>query len=445
VTELIYTQPSGAWAAVAVSSGPNGSVVLDTTGSAANNALAVAQPTGGWELLGTVLTGLVHTLAVTSNVPTNTLAVQQPSGTWARVGTVKTGNVHVMCVTSSPANSSVTIYSRHGLAVRIATVLTSGIHVVCVASAAGLRGIPIHQPNGLTPFLNATSDGAGVLTIATSGGAGISGAAVGNAVWAGGNLTFTPGGGGGAPDAPAFGGKPLLWDFDYGAEAVGALGVVPLKAGSEVGLTVDTGGGAPTIITMANGRKAMDLDGVDDWARMSTGFNTFLNSAPNVPVTFVGVVWRDVASVTQGVMGWTKGINSGSSLVNRYDMIFSTSNAALGRKADGSGTPADANGGTPSLVAPNILIWSANGNPAATQTRIMNNGGAKGSSAALSVTASPVFEGFGTIGARMLNVNATTRSDFLNGKIERMFAYSGALSDAEMDTLQTALAAYYVA
>jgi hypothetical protein len=251
------------------------------------------------------------------------------------------------------------------------------------------------------------------------------------------------GGGGSAPAAPTLSGLTLAWDFDFGAPATGALTTLLTRAGTATTAEVAPGAGAaPAIITLGNGRKALDFDGVDDFAIINNGL-AVVNSADNAPHTMVVVSWRDVAGVTQGILGATKSATSGASTVNRYELFYAT-DAQLGRRADGSNSSDAAMAGAPSLVAPNIYVLSY-GNGGAQRVRGMHNGGTKvTSSVDRNVLASPAFTQW-TLGARMVNANGTTRSNFLDGKVERIFHYAGAATDADMDAIHAALNAYYTA
>jgi hypothetical protein len=252
------------------------------------------------------------------------------------------------------------------------------------------------------------------------------------------------GGGGGVPDAPTISGLTLAWDFDFGAPAAGAFpGSLASQAGTDSSAVAVVGGGAPSIITMGNGRRAADFDGVDDWVALTDALTVF-NSAADAPFTLVAVAWRDTASVTQGIIGATKGVNSGASTVNRYDLFWTSANAQLFRRANGTDNADATFSGAPSLVAPNRYV--TRGNLSADQiVRGTHNGATKVSSAVKAISNSPAFSGSITVGARMVDGNGTTRSAFLDGKIERLFLYAGAATDTDLDTIEAALAPYYVA
>jgi hypothetical protein len=251
------------------------------------------------------------------------------------------------------------------------------------------------------------------------------------------------GGGGSAPAAPTLAGLTLEWDFDFGAPATGPLTTLLSQAGVATTAEAAPGAGAaPAIITLGNGRKALDFDGVDDFVTITNGL-AVVNSADNAPHTTVVVSWRDVAGVTQGILGATKATLSGASTVNRYELFYAT-DSQLGRRADGSNSSDAAMAGAPSLVAPNIYVLSYGGG-GAQRVRGMHNGGTKVTSTVdRNVLASPAFTQW-TLGARMVNPNGTTRSNFLDGKVERTFHYAGAASDADMDAIHAALATYYTA
>jgi hypothetical protein len=296
---------------------------------------------------------------------------------------------------------------------------------------------PALMPGGTVSLSGGLHKGFGF----SEGGAALAGSAAGNFGITGFGLSFTAAPSVSVPDAPTVSGLTLQLDFDFGAETAGALGTVAKKAGSLAG-TVATGGGGPTITILANGRKALTGDGVDDWAALtSTDFIGFLNGANDPPMTWVAVI-RSAANASQGFVSFTKGINSGASTLNRYE-IWETATNFYGRKGNGSGQVDATLAGAPALNTTRIMIWSVNGNPSATATRATINGSTFQSSTPQSTTTSPAWSGTGTLLARMINVNGSTRSNFLNGSIERLMFYSGAASDANMTTIHTAIATYY--
>jgi hypothetical protein len=260
--------------------------------------------------------------------------------------------------------------------------------------------------------------------------------------------TLTPGttppvSGGAAPAAPTLAGLALAWDFDFGAAPEGPLGTVASRAGTATTAAASIGGGAPAIITMGNGRRAVDLDGIDDWVALADALGV-LNAADDAPFTLAAVAWRDVAGVTQGLIGAHK--DPEGSTLNRYEILLTSTNTQPFRKGNTATNTDTTPAGAPSLVAPNIYIGAFNGNPSALRARAMHNGGSKVSAAEdRSTPIAPTPFAAWTMGARCVNADGVTRSAFLNGKIERVFLYAGSATDADMDAIQATLAAYYVA
>lgn len=261
--------------------------------------------------------------------------------------------------------------------------------------------------------------------------------------------TLTPGAAppvsGSAPAAPALAGLTLAWDFDFATAPNGALATHASQAGSETGAQASVGGGAPSVVTLPNGRKALDFNGTADWVGISNGLGPW-NASADAPFTVAVVAWRDVGGTNMGVFGVTKGVNSGASTLNRYDLFYSA-DAQLWRRANAANQADAALPGAPSLLAPNIYVLrgrAAAEAAASATSRGMHNGGAKVSTAARQISNTPGWSEI-TLGARMVDPAGTARSSFLNGKIERVIAYAGSATDADMDALQAALAAYYVA
>lgn len=251
--------------------------------------------------------------------------------------------------------------------------------------------------------------------------------------------------GGSAPAAPALPGLTLAWDFDFASAPVGALGPHASQAGSETGAQAQAGGGAPGIITLPNGRKALDFNGTTDWVGISNGLAPW-NASADAPFTVAVVAWRDVGGANMGVFSVTKGVNSGASTLNRFDLFYSV-DAQLWRRANGANQADAALPGAPSLLAPNIYVLrgrAAAEAAASATSRGMHNGGGKVSTAARQISNTPGWSEI-TLGARMVDPAGAARSSFLNGKIERVIAYAGSATDADMDTLQAALATHYVA
>jgi hypothetical protein len=249
--------------------------------------------------------------------------------------------------------------------------------------------------------------------------------------------TGTVAGGGGAPAAPTLSGKPLRWDVDFGAPAAGAMGTVASQAGSDSTMTATPGAGAPNIITMGNGRRAVDLNGSTQWVALNNAMG--LLGIADAPFTLVIVAWRDTASLTQGVATLHRGTNSNATTIWQHGLLWTAANAQVWRRCDGSNNADATMGGAPSVSAPNIYVLRSNLS-ADTIARGMHNGGTKASSTAKAITATTAWAA--GLGARFVS---NVAQDFLDGKIERAFLYDGAATDAEMDTIQSALAAYYVA
>jgi hypothetical protein len=251
--------------------------------------------------------------------------------------------------------------------------------------------------------------------------------------------------GGSAPAAPALPGLALAWDFDFATAPLGALAPHASQAGSETGAQAQVGGGAPGIVTLPNGRKALDFNGTTDWVGISNGLAPW-NASADAPFTVVVVTWRDVAAANMGVFSVTKGVNSGASTLNRYDLFYAA-DVQLWRRANGANQADATLPGAPSLVAPNIYVLrgrAAAEAAASATSRGLHNGGAKVSTPARQISNTPGWSEI-TLGARMVDPAGTARSSFLNGKIERVIAYAGSATDADMDTLQAALATHYVA
>jgi hypothetical protein len=251
--------------------------------------------------------------------------------------------------------------------------------------------------------------------------------------------------GGSAPTAPTLAGLTLAWDFNFATAPNGALGTHASQAGSETGAQVLVGGGTPSVVTLPNGRKALDFNGTGDWVGISNGLAPW-NASADAPFTVAVVAWRDVAAANMGVFSVTKGLNSGASTLNRYDLFYAA-DAQLWRRANGANQADATLPGAPSLTAPNIYVLrgrAAAEAAASATSRGMHNGGAKVSTAARQISNTPGWSEI-TLGARMVDPAGTARSSFLNGKIERVIAYAGSATDADMDALQAALATHYVA
>ncbi len=299
--------------------------------------------------------------------------------------------------------------------------------------------------NTLSVIVTATNEG-GSASAESAGSlipAGLAGSSVSSSTFAGGAISFAASGGASAPAAPVISGLTLAADFDFGAQAAGAFPteVVPL-AGSLTTARAVVGGDAPTIVTLANGRRAVDFDGTNDWVQITNAVSVF--NTTDAQFTVVVVAWLDVAGVAQGVFSATKGIQSGASTVNRHDLFIGADNSHRWRRANAAATFGDALfGGAPSLTAPNIYIMRGSTNVPDQRNRGMHNGGTKVQGGVVGSVESPAFTQV-QIGARMIN-NPVAYSSFMNGKIERLIIYTGSATDSDMDTIQTAMAAYYTA
>lgn len=242
-----------------------------------------------------------------------------------------------------------------------------------------------------------------------------------------------------APAAPTISGLTLAWDINFGAPAAGAFpAAIVSQAGTETTAQAVAGGGAPSIITMGNGRRAADLNGAGAWITMQNAVGMFATA--DAPFTLVVVAWRDTAGVTQGVADFHRGTTSNAGTIWRHNLLWTAANGQVWRRCDAASNADATMAGAPSTTAPNVYVLRSN-LAGDTIARGMANGGARISSAAKPIIATTGWAG-PAFGARLVS---NTAQDFLDGKIERAFLYAGAATDAAMDTIQAALSTYYVA
>lgn len=256
-------------------------------------------------------------------------------------------------------------------------------------------------------------------------------------------VTLVGAGAGGGPAAPTIGGLALLWDFDFGKVAAGAFPTsVPSQAGSETAAAAVIGAGSPTIVTRANGRRALRLNGTDQWVNL-TGTLAQLQ-ALNVEATIYCVAAPvTVQAVDAAIFDVDRGNQSGALTLNRYALFHAGATSQhLWRRADGSNR-SDATLATGAVAGTTYRYALRTALGGDNLNRGMVNAGAKASSVARSVTSSAnTWQRF-KLGAIMRNTNATTMTDFGNFDIERIFAYLGAASDASLDAIEAAMAAAY--
>jgi len=263
------------------------------------------------------------------------------------------------------------------------------------------------------------------------------------------------GGGSSAPAAPTIANLELVFDFDFGALAAGAFPAsVASQAGSAASATAAVGQGAPTIGTVTGARRGVLFNGSTDRLAVTNVLATLLPVNPDAEL-LVAVVGRVADRTNPGTfLDITRENQSGAFSLNRYSFThgggtgetFIGANQLVWRRADGSNR-SDASLGTAWALDSTLRLVGRAGPPGDTINRAMLNAGAKSSSASRSVTASTGNWNRLTLGALMADTAQTTWSRYLNGAIERVFAYratsAGAANDSALDAVEAALANYY--
>jgi len=267
--------------------------------------------------------------------------------------------------------------------------------------------------------------------------------------------TLVGGGGSSAPAAPTISGLELVFDFDFGALAAGAFpALLASQAGSATSATVAVGQGTPTIGTVTGARRGVLFNGSSDRLAVTNVLATLLPVNPDAEF-LVAVVGRVADRTNPGTFfDITRDNQSGAFSLNRYSFThggasgetFIGANQLVWRRADGSNR-ADASLGTGWALDATLRLIGRAGPSGDTINRAMLNSGTKSSSASRSVTASGGNWNRLTLGALMADTAQTTWSRFLNGAIERVFAYratsAGAANDAALDAVEAAIASYY--
>lgn len=246
------------------------------------------------------------------------------------------------------------------------------------------------------------------------------------------------------PAAPTIAGLTLAWDFDFGPEMLGPMQAeIFSRGGTDTQAFIHPISGALEVQGISGSRRALVFDSTyESGCKIRNGV-TALNST-NAEYTIVVIFHRASAGAAHTIWDVNAGLDSGDSVesINRYRMRMSSGDQMTWSRANGSNT-SSVNLGTPSLLQRNIMI--ARGALADQISRGFLNGGTKSSTVARSVTeatwdiqlvgAQGIWHG-GSSGYQTFNT-------FLNGKIERMFLYSGSAADADFDTIYAWATAYY--
>lgn len=254
-------------------------------------------------------------------------------------------------------------------------------------------------------------------------------------------------GAGAAPAMPTIAGATLVFDFDFGSPAAGAFpSTLAPRAGSAATAEVVVGGGAPVIGVVSGARRGAVLNGTSDWLRVNNVLADLLPVNPNPEFIIVMVARRPTAGVNAFFLDISRANQSGAASLNRYSFFANATNVVAWRRADGANLN-DANSTAVATADANLRIVgraSLNGDQI---NRVMVNGGAKASSAARSVTASAGAWSRLALGARMINPDGVTMSDFSACSIERLAAYycgtANSATDAALDSIEAALAGFY--
>lgn len=237
------------------------------------------------------------------------------------------------------------------------------------------------------------------------------------------------------PAAPTIAGLTLAWDFDLGYEPLGPMRPeIASRAGSETSAFMfPTSGGIEVVA--AGSTRALRFDTAQRTAALIRNGFTAVNS--NV-FSLVAVARRRSAGADHVIWDVSAGSASGDNVDSlvRYRLRANSANVMAWSRAQGA-TVSAALSGTPSLIAPNIVVGRHN---LASDNigRGMMNGGTKVSSASTQVISETTWD-FMAVGAQTIwrgtGNGSPTWTQWGDWDLYRLVLYAGAATDADLDTL----------